>query len=86
MSVTHSWQIALIVRRENSNEWKNIGEYELPVLPRIGEHVVVDNYTPKVAAYRVVGVLHPAPNKGLIDVLAIYDGPPTEVQKRLISA
>jgi hypothetical protein len=31
----------LIVRRKNTEEWKNIGEYELPVLPRIGEHVAL---------------------------------------------
>lgn len=80
------WKIMLIVRPKDSHEWQNIGEYEVPVVPRIGEHVVVDNYTPKIAAYRVVGVLHAAPHKGLIDVLAIYDGLPTDVQKRLISS
>lgn len=67
------WKIMLIVRPKDSNEWKNIGEYELPVLPRVGEHVVVDSHTPRVTAYRVVGVLHATPHKGLIDVLAIYE-------------
>jgi len=80
-----TWKIMLIVRRKNSEEWKNIGEYELPVLPRIGEHVVVSERANRaLSAYRVVGILHPAPNKGLIDVLAIYDGSHTDLQNRLV--
>lgn len=72
-----TWKIVLIARRPNAKEWKNIGEYELPVLPRRGKHVVVSeraNQPP--SAYRVVGILHHAPNNGLIDVLAVYDGTP----------
>jgi hypothetical protein len=75
----------LITRRPNAKEWTNIGEHELPVLPRIGEHVVVNERANQpFAAYRVVGILHPAPNKGLIDVLAVYDGRPSDVQNRLL--
>lgn len=80
-----TWKIMLIVRRRNSSEWKNVGEYELPVLPRIGEHVVRSvRANQPVTAYRVVGVLHPLPNKGLIDVFAVYDGTQTDVQNRLV--
>ena len=76
----------LMARQKDSHEWKNLGEFNLPALPRIGEHVVIDNRTDKIAAYRVVGIFHPAPNKGLIDVLAIYDGQPADVQRRLIQS
>ena len=80
-----TWKMMLIVRRRNATEWKNIGEYELPVLPGIGEHVVVsERANQPLSAYRVVGILHPAPNKGLIDVLAVYDGSHTDVQNRLV--
>lgn len=75
----------LIARRRNAKEWNNIGEHELPVLPRIGEHVVVsERVNQPLSAYRVVGILHPAPHKGLIDVLAVYDGTPGDVQNRLL--
>ena len=74
----------LMVRQKDNHEWKNIGEFTLPALPRIGEHVVVDSHTENIAAYRVVGIFHPAPNKGLIDVLAVYDGKPADLQSRLI--
>ena len=78
-------KIMLIGRRENKNDWKAIGEYELPALPRIGEHVVVSGGIDKpLCAYRVVGILHPAPNKGLIDVLGVYDGDHGDVQNRLL--
>ncbi len=54
------------------------------MLPRIGEHVIVSERTNQpISTYRVVGVLHPAPNKGLTDVLAVYDGSPADVQNRL---
>jgi hypothetical protein len=77
----------LIAKRENSNEWRNTGEFALPVLPRIGEHVVVSGGIDlPLCAYRVVGILHPAPNKGLIDVLAVYDGDHGDVQDRLLSS
>lgn len=36
------------------------------------------------SAYRVVGIFHPVPNKGLIDVFAIHDGSHGDVQNRLI--
>lgn len=74
----------LMVRQKDSHEWKNIGEFTLPALPRVGEHVVTGNYTENISAYRVVGIFHPAPNEGLIDVLAVYDGKPADVQTRLI--
>lgn len=78
-------KIALIARRANADEWKNIGEHELPILPRIGEHVVVsERVNQPLSAYRVVGILHPAPNKALIGVLAVYDGSPGDVQNRLL--
>jgi hypothetical protein len=76
----------LMVRQKDSHEWKNIGEFTLPALPRIGEHVATGNYTDNVCAYRVVGILHPAPNKGLIDVFAVYDGDHIDVQDRLINS
>lgn len=80
-----TWKIVLIARRRNAKEWKNIGEHELPLLPRIGEHVVVSERSNQpLSAYRVVGILHPAPNKGLIDVLAVYDGSPGDVHNRLL--
>lgn len=79
-----TWKIMLIVRRKNTEEWENIGEYELPVLPRIGEHVVLSERANRpLSAYRVVAILHPAPNKGLIDVLAVYDGTHMDVQNKL---
>lgn len=72
-----TWKIVLIARRQNAKGWKNIGEFELPVLPRRGEHVVVsERANQPLSAYKVVGILHPAPNNGLIDVLAVYDGTP----------
>jgi hypothetical protein len=74
----------LIVRAKDSREWQNIGEFTLPALPRIGEHVVTGNRTKNLGAYRVVGIFHPAPNQGLIDVLAVYDGDHVDVQNRLI--
>ncbi len=74
----------LIARRQNAKEWKNVGEFELPLLPRIGEHIVVsERANQPTSAYRVVGILHPAPHKGLIDVLAVYDGSHGDVQNRL---
>lgn len=77
--------IMLIASRKESNEWKNLGEYKLPALPRIGEHVVIsEGGDVPLCAYRVVGILHPAPNKGLIDVLAVYDGDHGDVQNRLL--
>jgi len=79
-------KIMLMARQKDSHEWKNIGEFELPELPRIGEHVTTGNYTKNVSAYRVVGIFHPAPNKGLIDVLAVYDGDHIAVQNRLIQS
>jgi hypothetical protein len=79
-----TWKIMLIARRRNAKEWKNIGEFELPALPRIGEHIVVsERVSQPLSAFRVVGILHPAPNKGLIDVLAVYDGTHGDVQNRL---
>jgi hypothetical protein len=78
-------KIALIARRRNAKEWKNIGEHELPVLPRIGEHVVVSERANQPhSAYRVVGIRHYAPHKGLIEVLAVYDGTALDVQNRLL--
>ena len=75
----------LIARCRNAKEWKNIGEYELPVLPRIGEHIVVSERSNQpLSAYRVVGIFHPAPNRGLIDALAVYDGTALDVQNRLL--
>ena len=77
-------KIMLIVRRPKAKAWKNIGEFELPVLPRIGEHIVLtERANQPTSAYRVVGILHPAPNKGLIDVLAVCDGSHGDVQNRL---
>jgi hypothetical protein len=78
--------IMLLVWRKEANDWDRAREFKLPALPRIGEHVVLDNYTDEIGAYRVVGVFHPAPNKGLIDVIAIYDGEPNDVQGRLVSS
>ena len=78
--------IMLMIRREGNKERDHAREFKLPALPRIGEHLILDNKTEKMAAYRVVGVFHPAPNAGLIDVIAIYDGEPTDVQDRLISS
>jgi hypothetical protein len=79
-----TWKIMLIVRRPHAREWTNIGEHELPVLPRIGEHVVVsEGANTPLSAYRVVGILHPAPNKGFIEMLAVYEGSPGNVQSRL---
>lgn len=78
-------KIMLIARHKDSNELKNTGEYELPALPRIGEHVVVSGGRDlPLCAYRVEGILHPAPNKGLIDVLAVYDGDHGDVQNRVL--
>lgn len=79
-----TWKIDLMVRRPNAKQWKFIGEFELPVLPRIGEYVVISERANKpLSAYRVVSVLHPAPHRGLIEVLAVYDGDPRDVQNRL---
>jgi uncharacterized protein YhfF len=79
--------IMLIARRKDSHEWQNTGEFTLPVLPRVGEHVVVSGGNDKpLCAYKVVGILHPAPNHGLIDVLAVYDGDHGDVQNRLLSS
>jgi hypothetical protein len=75
----------LIARRQNSNEWKNSGEYALPVLPRIGEHVVLKMLTDQpLEMYRVVGVFHAAPHEGLTEVFAVYDGELGDVQNKLL--
>jgi hypothetical protein len=78
--------VMLLIRRKDNSDWDHAREFKLPTLPRIGEHVVLDNNTEKIGAYRVVGIFHPAPNKGLIDVIVVYDGKPTDVQNRLISS
>jgi len=78
--------IMLLIWRKDTQEWDHAREFKLPALPRIGEHVVLDNYTAEIGAYRVVGVFHPAPNKGLIDVIAVYDGEPADVQGELVTA
>ena len=75
----------LIARRENSHEWKNLGEYALPVLPRIGEHVVLHTATDlPLAMYKVVGVFHAAPHEGLTELFALYDGGLGDVQNGLM--
>lgn len=80
----HTWKIVLMVRRPRAKQWKKIGEFELPVLPRIGEYVVVsERANQPTSAYRVAGILHPTPNEGLIDVLAVYDGSHGDVHNRL---
>jgi len=49
------------------------GERLRGVRPRVDEHVVVsERANPPLSTYRIVGILHPAPHKGLIDVLACW--------------
>jgi hypothetical protein len=75
----------LIARGLNSAEWKNCGEYALPVLPRIGEHVVLKMLTDEpIEMYRVVGVFHATPHQGLTEVFAVYDGELGDVQNKLL--
>jgi len=79
--------IVLIAKRENSNEWKNTGEFALPALPRAGEYVVLNNGTDlPLAMYRVVSVFHAAPFQGLTEVFAVYAGGVGDVQDQLLSS
>lgn len=78
--------INLIVHHPDSGQkWANAGQHELPVLPRIGEHVAV-KVDEQQLLYRVVDVFHAVPFAGLTEVFAIYDGTVSEVQNRMLQA
>lgn len=79
--------INLIVRHQDSEQWKNAGQNELPAVPRIGEFVALGLRADKSPSmYRVVSVLHTAPFQGVTEVFAVYDGTLNEVQDRLLTS
>lgn len=61
--------INLIVQDQANRQWHSLGEFKLPVLPRVGEHIVPANETKVV--YKVSGVLHTVPFQGLTEVWAV---------------
>jgi hypothetical protein len=75
-------KINFIAKRENASEWRNAGEFNLSALPRIGEHLALTE-NEILSFYRVVGVIHTVPPRGLTEVFAGYDGALREVQNRM---
>ena len=79
--------INLIVKHQDSGQWKNAEQHELPAVPRIGEFVALGMHADKTSSmYRVVGVFHFAPFHGVTEVFAVYDGTLLEVQDRLLTS
>ena len=76
--------INFIAKRQNASRWRSAGEYNLPVLPRVGEHFVLTE-NEEMSLYKIVGVFHTVPFAGLTEVFAVYDGTLSEVQNRMLS-
>lgn len=63
--------------------WKGVGHHTFRVLPRIGEHIAMDNDEGHGYLYRVVMIHHPidlAQNIG--DIYMVQDGPIIDVMER----
>ncbi len=78
-----------IVQRKDSKEFRNAGQFNHPVLPCIGEHLVIAEATPDGSdrmdiAYKVTGLFHALPFRGLTEVFAVYDGHVFDAQKSFL--
>ncbi len=73
--------INLILKRKDSDKWRKATEAQLPVVPRVGEHIALFEGESS-SLFKVVSILHTVPFKGLTEVFAVYDGEVFEHEQR----
>ncbi len=75
--------IRVMIQRKDANNFRTYELVWLPAVPRIGEHLAIIE-DDRQSFYKVAGIFHAVPFKGLTEVLAVYDGNEAKVQQSLL--